>query len=237
MLIDDVADAISSYVEAHPSRSLRTLSRRSGVSYSTIRRIVQKDVGEPSVEKTILPILGVFLNLKEIYSILEKNNQPMASFIRPFVGFEKKPTLDLCDLDQQIILEATGKQGTTRERIETLHGQLTGAGRLEYLLETGLLQEIDGKIKAKNLYLSNPKVVLSHIEMSARNFDIENIGRGSFYNHFIGSMSEQDFLKIKQLGKAFVDEIARVRDNPTPGKEVVVNLNILGDVFFSEEMK
>ncbi|SMF53285.1 hypothetical protein [Pseudobacteriovorax antillogorgiicola] len=227
-LVDDLAVEIRHYLDGHRNRNLRTLERKSGVSYATIRRIVQNEVGNPSIEKTVIPILSQIMPTKDVAKFLSLHDIPLADFIKTFSEYKDK-SIVLTDLDQRIILAARAKEGTTRERIVWEHGNTSGLKRLEHLLNEGVLKEVNGRILCEDHYIPSIDGVLIEIEKSARNFNKDKIGHGAYYGHFSGSMSWPDYERLRAVAKEYWDTVQDISENPTPGPEVIANVNILAD--------
>ncbi|NRA68576.1 MAG: hypothetical protein HRU19_29085 [Pseudobacteriovorax sp.] len=72
-LVSELQELLVQYLKGHKNRSLSGISRKSGVSYSTVRRIYSGDTSEPSFTDTIVPIAGVILAETEFFVFLKKH--------------------------------------------------------------------------------------------------------------------------------------------------------------------
>ena len=75
-----VKEIIDTYIDGHRSRSIATLARASGVSYTTLRRFAQKE-GQPTAEP-VLKIADTVLKPEEKLNFVSKFFPEIASTLR-----------------------------------------------------------------------------------------------------------------------------------------------------------
>ncbi|SMF34956.1 hypothetical protein [Pseudobacteriovorax antillogorgiicola] len=237
MDLGPIIDSIERYLDGHSSRNMRTLARRSGVSYATIRRLMQRETTSPSVETTILPILSVFMDNKEIYSILRKCRLEFSSFIQPFVSYDTQSSFRYTPVDQQILALASRSEGYTLDHLSNDIGQ-KGLERVEVLYEANLLERHDDRVYARNVLLSDPEDIKDNIVNGVHNFDPSHIDKGSYYHHFHGAIPKKYFALLKQKQQEYVEllnEALEVGQEDKSIEQIGVSVSVVGDFFEGKE--
>ena len=236
-LVAAVVDRIEEYLNGHESRTKSTLAMKSGVSYSTLRRLINKDVESPNLDTTVVPILSVFMTPKEISSLVGPYIPAYASFYLDDTDAFESKGVDWEDLDGRLVLLSRGKNGISLQRIEKLWGQ-KGFKRSEYLTQKGILKEENGVLypavhKVKG---ACPKATLDKIETAARNFDLDNLGKGGFFDYLSTRMLKSDFEHIRSLVKQVVDhiKISEARELSANDECVLVEMAMFADILEEE---
>ncbi|SMF59847.1 hypothetical protein [Pseudobacteriovorax antillogorgiicola] len=239
MLIDAVIHAIETYLAGHPSRSLRNLSRRSGVSYSTIRRLMQREVMQPSIENTVVPILSVFMSSQNVAAVIKEYGGSLATmWDQNKRTFQQSQGIDWEDIDYQIILEARRSEGVTREAICSRYGKLIGAPRLEYLLDQGVLRLDNGNYFASSDFELDPSPIsiLKKIRAIAKNFDTQHLGKGAFFDYFAGSVSQDGLERIRTAARRFVAVLEEEgAKDVSQDNEIMVSIGLVADFLENED--
>ncbi|SMF41083.1 hypothetical protein [Pseudobacteriovorax antillogorgiicola] len=239
MLVDAVVRAIEKYLNGHSSRSLSSLARRSGVSYATIRRLMQHDVAQPSIENTVIPILSVFMSSKDVADLIaEYGNSSLISVWDENRTFQQSHSIDWENVDHRILLEARRSQGVSFESICIRYGKLIGAPRLSYLLENGFLRLENG-----NYFISNefevdpsPKSSLHKIQAVAKNFDTSHLGEGAFFDYFSGSIPGDSMDIVRGAAKDFIEVLEQEGGKDTsPDDEIMISVGLIADFLDDED--
>ena len=189
MLIEEVRDRVRQYLDENPKRSITSLARKSGLSYSTVRRLVNNETSQCGIDTTIIPILSVFLSREEIYELIGKYDEKFASVWKPLNdgGYQyMKPSQKVeswREFDQHIIGLAQHPEGVTKERIIRDLGEMAGLKRAEELCTIGLLRIVNDKFFTFTEHYTDPSAtsMLEKISLLAKGFNQENLGQGAHF--------------------------------------------------------
>lgn len=238
MLIDEVRERVRKYLEENPKRSVTSLARKSGLSYSTIRRLINNETNQSGIDTTIIPILSVFMSRKEIHELIGKYEPRFAQVWKPLLDDDYKfidpsrRVLNWKQYDQYIIGLAQQNEGVEKERIAKDLGQIAGINRAEELCAIGLLREVNGKYFTftENYSDSSIASILEKISLLAKSFNQENIGRGAHYWIFSEMLSDAAFEKMRQAGREYIARLNEIRSEHLHEKPTRVGqFGLIGD--------
>src|SRR5262245_60782147 len=145
-LSEDLRNVIDRYLDGHRGRSLATLSRASGVSYTTLRRLYQKE-GNPTAEP-VLKIADAALNNEEKLAFINRHYPELAVTLNRFqtdAYAPKQPRQELLktfyirDPHNYILNLAHNDKGATRDDVRRLTGE-RGLEALDELVEHEILE-------------------------------------------------------------------------------------------------
>lgn len=225
-LNNDLKQVIDQYLNGGRHRSLATLARSSGVSYTTLRRLALRE-GQPTAEpalKVIDAVLGgaekiKFINLHfpEIGKTIGRfgevpsydSEQPISAKFKQFCSREPH---------NYILNLAINAQGTSREDISRLCGS-RGISALEELLEHEILSEdmATGHIKyaQDSMVWLDPELILNQILHSVHHFDHSLIGtKMAKLCHMAAAINQDGLVRIHDILTDAINAIIEVKDDP-----------------------
>lgn len=222
-LLADLVDAINAWLQGNRNRSLSSLSRRSNVAYSTVRRIAQNEsIPHPY---SALALVEVVMSTPQRLEFLKRHfptignlmDECYSSQVRPEPNEESLRRFLRLEPHNRIFNIASTKSGTQRAAISRLCGQL-GIDALEEMLDTGLLVEMpDGTIKYTddNWALVNVDDFLNQVRHSTEHFDKNLVGTdGASLMHATGAISERMLPHLKQLVIKFMKDVIALKNQP-----------------------
>ena len=222
-LLADLVEAINAWLHASKSRSLSSLSRRTHVAYSTIRRIAQNEsVPHPY---TALAIAEIVMNVPQRIEFLKQHfptigslmDECYSSSIRPEPNEESLRRFLRLEPHNRIFNIAATRTGTTRKAIMHLSGQI-GLDAVDELLDSGLLIEMpSGSIKYTHdsWALGNVDDALDQIRHSTEHFNKHLVGTdGASLMHATGAISKDMVPHLKELVLKFIKDVNALKDQP-----------------------
>ena len=240
---DDLARGIEAWLERRRNASLSVLSRLSGVSYSTIRRCVNNELGtDPSLEVVMAISRVVFLKT-ERQTFLAEHYPNFFDVVEEFhlsedYATDFDPANFLLDKDcARVIALASSHGGATREAIRDLLGR-EGLFVAELLCKRGLLREsVDGKFETKrqNFSISDPANVISRIGLWTDFFRTENLNKPyqASYLFTTEGLNEKGLSEVAREKKRHAESMTRIlTDKSLQGSKVVYTAsfhNVLGE--------
>ena len=229
----ELASMISTWLEGHPSRNRRGLSRAVGndVSYSTISRILQ---GETTAElEVVLNILPIIADKETGLDFLNRHRPKYACYFKDLSGSDDKVSSRIDDaykdLDSFVIMALALGGGTSREEVERLCGTLS-LDKVEELLNNSLLREINGRLLAKedSYMILSPETALNMARHMLSLWNKTRVGEdGCICLVKTDNVSEKDMRRIHEVLKeahARCSSIARQSEGPrTYFSSIVMN--------------
>lgn len=217
-LADALKNEIDQYLSERPNRSVASLARKSGLAYSTVRRIAQ---GEAQPElSTVITILGAILGRDGFISFL-KNYFPKegAVFENHFSTTQKFSDEELDfflrdEISNFIIHLSCTRHGTHIDTIKRLLGE-RGMNKLDNLIDAGYIDKRpDGKIwfYKESFAYTNFETFLISNAIHTRLFDIKNIGTdAALLAHQTETVDEEGLKQIKQAGLEYLNKIMEIK--------------------------
>lgn len=221
-LTEDLKQLIDQYLNAHRSRSLATLSRVSGVAYSTLRRFSQGE-GNPTAEP-VLKIVDATLGSKDKIEFIGRHFPEIARTIQHAKVYEHAVPRDdlkqfyMRDPHNYILNLVINSQGSTVDDIMRLTGE-RGLGALDELVEHGLLVRDfrTGRITYadENLFGSDCDMALAQIKRSADYFDRTLIGtKAAKLAHLTSLVNLEGLHKIHSVVSDAIVQVCNLKDDP-----------------------
>lgn len=241
-LTDEIRGVIDRYLSGYRNRSLSSLSRASGVSYTTIRRLYQRE-GNPTAEP-VLKIVDAALNNDEKIEFIHRHYPEIAVTIKNFdrqsyasntSRQEVLKTFYLRDPHNFILNLAQNDKGTTRADINRLMGA-RGLEALDELLDHELL-ELE-RANSENIYRLPPllshdcDMALAQIKLSADHFNRSLIGtKAARLFHGTASLNKAALERIHDILSAAIQEIVAIKDDPRSSGEIPMFVDMIQNVY------
>ncbi|HYX32658.1 MAG TPA: hypothetical protein VE954_06060 [Oligoflexus sp.] len=220
-LLDDLIQAIEAWLGGNKNRSLSSLSRRSRIAYSTIRRIVQnKSAPHPF---TALAIVEVILTVPERVEFLRKHfptlgelidecSQPQLPELPIEESFQRYITLEP---HNRIFNMAATLAGTNRPTIQRIAGEI-GLEALEEMINAGLLAE-DGqggiRYHQRDWVFPSSDHALEQVKLSVEHFNKPLLGTsGASIMHATGAVRADVVPQLKALIMKFIEEFLALKN-------------------------
>jgi len=241
-LSEDLKNVIEGYLAGHRSRSLATLSRASGVSYTTIRRLAQKE-GNPTAEP-VLKIVDAALTNEEKIAFINRHYPEIASTINKFQRENYSPSSPRQELlklfytrdPHNFILNiAQTERGTTEADVRRLSGE-RGLEALAELVE----HEILVRETSENREFFRLVPMLSHdcdmaiaqIKLSADYFDRSLVGtKAARLFHGTASVNRRTLEQIHDIVSAAIRDIVAVKDDPRSAGDIPIFVDMMMNVY------
>lgn len=215
-MTSDLKKGIEDWLSGHPSRSKRTLKVRTNIGYQTITDILQ---GERNASlETVLAIIPSIFSYDEEFQFLKKH---VPGFEKHFerLGLKEHNSTNSYGIQQAfkdeqnfVILTLAAARGTTKEEIQTLFDE-TGIAKLNYLLDSGILRQVNGRIKSvkEHFYHIDAETVLTIMKHFINLFDKEGVGQpGRFCRIRTDNVSDSDKLKIHDTLRECYEKISKI---------------------------
>lgn len=218
-MTSDLIIAMDKWLKGHKSRTKRSLQVRTKLGYQTITDILQ---GERNASfETVFAILPTIFGYDEELAFLKKH---VPGFEKHFkkLGHHENDTINSYDIQQAfrdeqnfVILTLAAGRGTTTEEIKGLFDEI-GLIKLNYLLNSGILRQINGRIKSVKEYFYHIDVetVLTMMKHFTNLFYKEGIGQpGYFCKVRTDNISDGDKNKIHDILRECFERISTIAVN------------------------
>ena len=224
-LSEDLKQVIDRYLAGHKTRSLATLSRISGVSYTTLRRFSQRE-GTPTAEP-VLKILDATLATQEKIAFLEKHFPEIARTIARFAdrpGREVDPARENLkmfyrrDPHNLILNLAINVHGTDVETVRRLMGE-RGLEALDELVECEVLErdyQTDAiRYKDDTVVCTDSDFLFDQIRHSVDYFDRSMLGSGlARLAHITASVNHEGLSQVHRILTEALTQISAINEDP-----------------------
>ena len=241
-LSEDLKQVIDRYLNGHKTRSLATLSRISGVAYTTLRRFSQRE-GTPTAEP-VLKILDATLGTQEKIAFLEKHFPEIARTISRFAGRssqEADPARENLkmfyrrDPHNLILNLAINVQGTNVATIHRLLGE-RGLEALDELVECQVLErdyQTDAiRYKDDWMVCVDSDFLLDQIRHSVAYFDRSMIGsQFARLAHLTASVNQEGLRKVYNILSEALTQITEVNEDSKYHGEIPYFLGALMNIY------
>ncbi len=235
-LLADLQAAVASYLESHKNLSIQSVSNKTGVSYSTIRRILQNEANDVRDETILALILVVMqqpqrlLFLQQYYPALGALLKEAQSGDHASMDHERLRLYRYKDPHNYILKLALTLQGTTRRDIERLLGE-RGSTALDEMLENRfLIEDKEGRIlhPAHGSLIMNADDILHQIKKDADYFDKSLIGSPfARMAHLSASLSPEAYEELMQLVTDFLKRSDQLKESQAKQGSVPVFVDLM----------
>ena len=222
-LVEDIEEVIERYLLKNRYHTLHTLARKSGIGYTTIRRLAQKEAGRPNAD-TVINLIDAALPPPERVTFLKKhfpkisnmledvyNNQSFPSTIDSISDFLRK------SLHSFIFNLAATANGTTIDDIKRLKGEHGLKALDELILNEILIRDRKNRIfyKTKGWNTANADIILDQIKFSAEYFDKALLGTDAArMAHITASVNSEALKKVHDLCTKFFYDLTAIQKDP-----------------------
>ena len=241
-LSEDLRGVIERYLEGHRSRSLATLSRASGVSYTTLRRLYQRE-GNPTAEP-VLKIADAALTNEEKRAFINRHYPEIAATINRFESDSYAPkaprqeqlkTFYVRDPHNFILNLAHNDKGTTAEVVRRLTGE-RGLEALDELVEHEILER--ASVAGREVYRLTPllshdcDMALAQLQLSADHFDRSLIGtKAARLFHATASINLRALERVHDILSAAIRDIVALKDDPRNEGDIPFYVDMMMNVY------
>lgn len=200
VMTNDLAELMKNWLDKVGHRNRESLRRLTGVSYSTLTRIIQKECNA-SLD-VVLAIVTSILDKNDLLEFLKNHLPEIFDVFKGFGSPESDASREINEAlrsrDGFIILTMAATVGTTREAIQLRLGGL-GLDRLDELIDLHIVEEVQGVIRSKQreFLVLNPDTLLAEIKLMAEIFDKDRIGQ-------VGAMA---YVETASVDTAALEEI------------------------------
>ena len=224
-LSEDLKQVIDTYIDGHRSRSLATLSRASGVAYTTLRRFAQKE-GNPTAEP-VLKILDAVLATKEKIGFLETHFPEIARTISRYAGTSFQENADPTREELKMFVRRTphnyilnlaiNVRGTSATTISRLYGE-RGLEALDEMVECGVLdRDPHGRVRYRDdtLVSFDCDYLLDQVRHSIDAFDRSLVGTSAARLwHKTATVNQEGLERVHRLVSEVYEAIAAINEDP-----------------------
>lgn len=216
-MIDELGELIDSYTQ-RKGCSLHSLSRSTGISYSTIKRIATRET-TPEFTNVLKILKGLDRTPVEVTEFLKDHysdvSQYMTQIYKDYRVADTKIDSYMTDrLGFQLINAGFAESGISRDYVVRRFGE-EGLKLLEELLEHQILREVNGRIKAADIKSIDPDVALEKVRLASNLFKTQHLGDGkSMISFQVEGWSNWGLERIYALNKKFVGDIHDLSQNP-----------------------
>ena len=198
---------IEKYLTERSNQSLRSVSLRAGIPYSSLWRIYQ---GNGTVDFGMaMSVINIVASASDAGKFLQahfpekaKIAHEMYSQHRPGIASDLFREHLSNYLTNQIFSLAATRAGTTEERVRHLYGE-KGSAALTELIESEILIKSDtGAVKfpTGNFSISNPEDFISDFSLKVKNFDKSLLGtNGALLGTITETVNEDSLAEIKSI--------------------------------------
>ena len=241
-LSEDLRHVIDRYLNGHRSRSLATLSRASGVSYTTLRRLYQRE-GNPTAEP-VLKIVDVALNNEEKLQFIHRYYPEILANVsrlhaEAFAGESPRQevlkTFYVRDPHNYILNLAHNDKGATRDTIQRISGE-RGLEALDELVEHEIL--VAEKVNHETVYRlpamlsSDCDMALAQMKLSADHFDRRLIGtKAARLFHATASVDQKTLERIHDILSAAIRDIILLKDDPRNAGSIPLFVDMMMNIY------
>ena len=223
-LLTDLTTSVEKWMQGNKSRNLSSLSRKTKVAYSTIRRIMQHEV-EPNIV-SVLAIVDIVMSIDERVSFLRQHYPALGEFITKTYDNKIK---DAKTESREILSEylrrephnkifnmAATKAGVSYKQVRRLAGDM-GIDALNEMVENDLLVEDANKVYKyceDNWSIINVGDFMTQLKHNIDHVDKNLLGTdGASLIHATGAIRKEKVPEVKKLIVNFANDLAKLKND------------------------
>lgn len=239
-LLADLQVAIASYLDQHKNLSIQSISNKTNVSYSTIRRILQSEANDVR-DETILALILVVMSTEERLQFLQTYYPSLGALLKepqntddPAIDHFKLRMYRFKDPHNYILKMALTASGTTRKDIHRVLGE-RGTGALDEMIEDKfLIEDRAGRIYhlATGSFIMNADDILHQIKKDADYFDKTLVGSPfARLGHMSASLSVAAYKELIELVTDFLRKSERLKEASENQGNVPVFIDVIVNTY------
>jgi transcriptional regulator with XRE-family HTH domain len=225
-LAEQLKILLDKHFNQNPHISVNSLAKKSGVSASTLRRIINGSLkGDPSAG-TVLNIISAITKERKLSGILKNIDGPIGKILNNSFGHfqqESLPHTFDTEINQELSIwpkyfiykMASNKNGIPKKLIKETFGNI-GVKHLNELNQLGLIYEKEEVIHCKEKdFCLDIKVSLKHLPHLLEFYKPDEVDKGQnlFYS-LSESLSPEGIKKIKEVQKDAIKKIYNIMNSP-----------------------
>lgn len=239
-LLAELQAAIASYLENHKNLSIQSISNKTGVSYSTIRRILQNEANDVR-DETILSLILVVMPQAQRLQFLQSYYPSLGALLRESqhgdeaaMDHFKLRLYRFKDPHNYILKMALTEHGTTRKDIFRLLGE-RGLCALDEMLDDKFLQEDrSNRISHpdRGACLMNADDILHQVKKDADYFDKNLVGsQFARLAHLSASLHLSAYKELVELLSEFIKKCDRLKEAPENQGVIPVFIDVMVNTY------
>lgn len=226
-LLEEARGLIKAYLTSKPHISVAALARSAGMPASTARSIIQGEVQKTSLVN-LVNLLQVFMGYEEINALVSKYDPNSAeaahiSFLtKKKAKFVESQSFEYETPDQNILALASSLHGVSRDKIRKEYGE-HGLRRLDRLLNSGMLREINNRIKQQAEHVEYPITdTQKKVGLQANNWKPEDMDLGGFIFHLTQNYTPEAHDQAISIIKEAILKLTDLETTNEHGDKVVL---------------
>jgi hypothetical protein len=239
-LLAELQAAIANHLEAHKNLSIQSISNKSGVSYSTIRRILQNEANDVR-DETILSLILVVMPQDQRLQFLQTHYPSLGALLQD-TQKQEDPTIDhfklrmyrFKDPHNYILKMALTIHGTSRKDVFRLLGE-RGVNALDEMIDDKfLIEDRNNRINhpARGSFIMNADDILHQVKKDADYFDKHLVGSPfARLAHLSASLSVSAYKELIDLVNEFVRKSDRLKEAPQSEGPIPVFVDVMVNTY------
>jgi hypothetical protein len=241
-LLAELQTALASYLDNHKNLSIQSISNKTGVSYSTIRRILQNEANDVR-DETILSLILVVMPQAQRLQFLQTHYPALGALLKEAQSQAvEEPALDhfklrmyrFKDPHNYILKMALTAHGTTRKDIFRILGE-RGVSALDEMLEDKFLfEDRNNKVShpSRGSFIMNSDDILHQIKKDADYYDKSLVGsQFARLAHLSASLSLSAYKELIELVSEFAKKSDRLKEASQNQGAIPVFIDIMVNTY------
>ncbi len=239
-LLAELQAAIANYLENHKNLSIQSISNKTGVSYSTIRRILQHEANDVR-DETILSLILVVMPQAQRSQFLASHYPSLEALLRETkdgddaaIDHQKLRLYRFKDPHNYILKLALTAHGTTRKDIFRILGE-RGLSALDEMIEDKFLHEDrTSRIShpARGSFIMNADDILHQVKKDADYYDKSLVGsQFARLVHLSASLSPAAYSELIDLVNDFIKKSDRLKEAPQNQGTIPVFIDVMVNTY------
>lgn len=241
-LLAELQAALITFMDKHKNLSIQSISNKTGISYSTIRRILQNEANDVR-DETILSLILIVMQKPERLQFLESYYPSLGALLK------ESPSMDRDELEldhfklrfyrfkdphNYILKLALTAHGTTRKDIFRILGE-RGISALDEMIEDKFLHEDKNQRiehAQQGSLLMNADDILHQIKKDADYFDKSMVGSPfARLAHLSASLSQTAYNELIELVNDFIKKSNRLKEVPHKQGSIPVFIDVMVNTY------
>ena len=244
-LVDDIEEVIEKYLQKSKYYSLHTLAQKSGIGYTTIRRLAQKEAGRPNAD-TVINLIDAALGPAERIAFLKKHFPKISNLLEDVYKNQNHNSYNEAErhflrksLHSFIFNLAATARGTTVDTIKRIKGEHGLAALDEMLMHEVLHKDRFNKVRyrSEGWNTANADIILDQIRFATDYFDKSLLGTDAArMAHITASVSGDAMKKVHKLCTKFFYDLLEIQKNPENLGDIPIFIDMMMNVMDSKNL-